>query len=199
MKIFRVVLLLLLTVSCGEGKQPLLGNTDYQKERNATFKDATKSPLSEKDRKHFKGLDFFDFDSSFVITASLERKPESDWFNMKTTTNRLSKERVYGILTFKLDGKEYMLKVYQGEENMNTEGFEDYLFLPFLDNTNGSETYAGGRYIDLRIPNGNSIEIDFNKAYNPYCVYNEKYSCPIVPRENYLDIDVSAGEKDYLK
>ncbi len=199
MKVFRVVLLLLLTVSCGEGKQPLSGNTDYQKERNATFKDATKSPLSEKDRKHFKGLDFFDFDSSFVITASLERKPESEWFNMKTTTSRLSKERVYGILTFKLDGKEYMLKVYQGEENMNTEGFEDYLFLPFLDKTNGSETYAGGRYIDLRIPNGNSIEIDFNKAYNPYCVYNEKYSCPIVPRENYLDIDVSAGEKNYLK
>lgn len=199
MKIFRVILLLLLIGSCGDGKQPLMGTTDYQRERNATFKDATKSPLSEKDRKHFKGLNFFDFDSSFVVNASLERTPNSEWFNMKTTTSRISKERIYGILTFKLDEKEYQLKVYQGEENMNTEGLEDYLFLPFLDNTNGDETYGGGRYLDLRIPSGDLIEIDFNKAYNPYCVYNEKYSCPVVPRANYLNIEVRAGEKIYLK
>jgi uncharacterized protein (DUF1684 family) len=71
------------------------------------------------------------------------------------------------------------------------------LFLPFLDNTNGDTTYGGGRYIDLRIPEGDTIEIDFNKAYNPYCAYNSRYSCPIVPRENYLDTNIEAGVKKF--
>jgi uncharacterized protein (DUF1684 family) len=82
---------------------------------------------------------------------------------------------------------------------MNTEGLEDYLFLPFLDDTNGETTYGGGRYIDLRIPKGDSMEIDFNRAYNPYCVYNDKYSCPIVPRDNYIDLKVEAGLKMFEK
>ena len=75
----------------------------------------------------------------------------------------------------------------------------NYLFLPFLDGTNGEGSYAGGRYIDLRIPEGDRMEIDFNSAYNPYCDYNEKYSCPIVPRANYLPIQIVAGVKAYKK
>ena len=89
------------------------------------------------------------------------------------------------------------MNIYQGEENMQTEGLEDYLFMPFLDDTNGTTSYAGGRYIDLRIPEGDSIIIDFNTAYNPYCAYNEKFSCPIVPRGNYLPIEIKAGLKAY--
>jgi uncharacterized protein (DUF1684 family) len=73
------------------------------------------------------------------------------------------------------------------------------LFLPFLDNSNGGDSYGGGRYIDLRIPSDNELDIDFNTAYNPYCAYNEKYSCPIVPRVNYLDLEVRAGVKVFLK
>jgi uncharacterized protein (DUF1684 family) len=80
---------------------------------------------------------------------------------------------------------------------MQQEGMEDYLFLPFLDETNGFETYGGGRYLDLRIPVGDTIEIDFNTAYNPFCAYNEKYSCPIVPRENYLQTRIEAGVKAF--
>ena len=75
--------------------------------------------------------------------------------------------------------------------------YRDYLFLPFLDATNGIETYGGGRYIDLTIPESNQITIDFNKSYNPYCAYNEKFSCPIVPRENYLSLKVNAGVKRF--
>ena len=125
--------------------------------------------------------------------------PDTEWFNMKTTTDRLSKERVFGILTFELKGKSFELNVYQGQELMQKEGFENYLFLPFLDNTNGTFTYGGGRYIDLEIPEGDIVEIDFNSAYNPYCAYNEKFSCPIVPGENYIDIDVEAGVKAFSK
>lgn len=180
-------------------KQPLIGDTPFQKKMNADFKDASKSPLKSKDLKSFKGLDFFNYDKSFKVTASLKRTPDSEWFFMKTTTDRLSKERVYGVLSFQLKGQEYKLNVYQGEEEMNTPGSEKFLFLPFLDLTNGDSTYGGGRYINLSIPSDDIMEIDFNEAYNPYCVYNEKYSCPIVPRENFLNLKVEAGLKMFRK
>lgn len=198
MRIFIGVAILVL-VSCS-GKQPAsIGDTPFQIKMNADFKDASKSPLKSKDLKSFKGLDFFPFDDTYVVNAQLERTPNSEWFNMRTTTDRLSKERIFGVLSFQLKGKSYALNIYQGEENMTTEGLEDYLFLPFLDDTNGESTYGGGRYIDLRIPTGEKMEIDFNKAYNPYCVYNEKFSCPIVPRSNYLDLKVEAGVKMFVK
>ena len=197
MKHLLTVLLFIATMSCAQEKTPIAGDTEFQRKINAEYKDATKSPLKNKDRKDFKGLDFFKFDSTFVVKASLERTPDSKWFKMQTTTSRVSDERIYGVLTFELKGQTHQLNIYQGKDLMSTEGFEDYLFLPFLDNTNGESTYGGGRYIDMKIPNANTVEIDFNRAYNPYCAYNEKYSCPIVPRENYLDIEVRAGVKKF--
>ena len=191
--------LMSLAFNCAQDKQPLKGETNWQKEQNAMFKDATKSPLKPKDRRNFTGLDFFPFDSSFVVKANLVRTPDSPWFKMKTTTDRVSEERIYGTLSFVLSGDSYQLNVYQGKDNMSEEGFEDYLFLPFLDNTNGDATYGGGRYIDLRIPAGNTIIIDFNQAYSPYCAYNEDYSCPIVPRVNYLNTEIRAGVKSFDK
>lgn len=191
------VLIAILSLGCGPEKRPLEGETEWQRKKNADFKDATKSPLPKKDRNAFTGLDFFEVDSSFVVTAQLIRQPETKFFAMETTTERLTQERVYGVLNFEMKGQHVQLNVYQGEEHLQTEGFEDYLFLPFLDHTNGDATYGGGRYLDLRIPEGNSISIDFNTAYNPYCVYNEKFSCPIVPRINTIAMAVNAGEKIY--
>ncbi|WP_411768323.1 DUF1684 domain-containing protein [Winogradskyella sp. A3E31] len=191
--------LMVISTSCAQKKAKIQGETAWQIAKNAEFKDATTSPLTKKDLKNFKGLDFFKLDSSFVVKAHLKRTPDSKWFNMKTTTDRLSKERIFGIISFNINGEAFELNVYQGQELMQTEGYEDYLFLPFLDNTNGEESYGGGRYIDLRIPKGDSIEVDFNKAYNPLCVYNEKYSCPIVPRVNYIDTEVRAGVKNFKK
>ncbi|WP_425076938.1 DUF1684 domain-containing protein [Psychroserpens sp. S379A] len=199
MKYVISLLILVLLLSCNDEKQPILGDTDYQRKVNAEFKDASKSPLKDKDRKHFTGLDFFKFDSTYVVTAHLKATPNTEWFDMKTTTSRVSPERIYGVLTFELKGQTFTLNVYQGKDTMKQEGFEDYLFLPFLDDTNGDESYGGGRYIDLRIPEGDTIEIDFNKAYNPYCAYNEKYSCPIVPRANYLALRIEAGVKAFKK
>jgi uncharacterized protein (DUF1684 family) len=198
----RYILLLLLcvsTLSCVQEKTPIAGASEFQKEMNSEYKDATSSPLKDRDRKHFKGLDFFEVDSSYITLARLKRTPDTEWFDMKTTTDRVSPERIYGILSFELKGKSYTLNVYQGKDLMKREGLEDYLFLPFLDHTNGEESYGGGRYIDLKIPEGDTITIDFNRAYNPYCAYNEKYSCPIVPRENYLDLEVRAGVKAFDK
>lgn len=199
MRHILIFLLLITSISCGQGKHPIVGDTEFQKEINAEYKDASKSPLKEKDRKNFISLDFFQFDSEYRVTSKLERTPDSEWFKMKTTTSRVSEERVYGVLTFKLKGETYELSAYQGKELMKEDEYKDYLFLPFLDDTNGEETYGGGRYIDLRIPEDDSIEIDFNKAYNPYCAYNAKYSCPIVPRHNYVSTKIEAGVKVFTK
>jgi uncharacterized protein (DUF1684 family) len=199
MKKLLLLFLIVFLVSCAQEKEPILGQTEFQKTLNAEYKDASTSPLKAKDLKTFKGLDFFKFDSSFVVTAILKRTPDTEWFNMRTTTDRLSKERVFGVLSFEIQEQGFQLNVYQGKEMMQTEGYTDYLFLPFMDDTNGSSTYAGGRYIDLRVPEGDTMKIDFNTAYNPYCAYNENYSCPIVPRENYVATEVEAGVKAYEK
>jgi len=199
MKFLIALLIAVFFVSCVQNEKQILDETPFQKKMNAEFKDASRSPLKEKDLKVFKGLDFFSFDSTFVVKATLKRTPDSEWFNMKTTKDGVSKERIYGVLSFELKGQSYQLNVYQGEELMQTEGYKDYLFLPFLDSTNGLSTYAGGRYMDLRIPDGDTIKLDFNSAYNPYCAYNEKYSCPIVPRVNNLNLEVKAGVKAFKK
>ncbi len=199
MKSLYIVMLFIFSVSCAQDKKAVKGDTEFQRELNAEFKDASTSPLKKKDLKTFEGLDFFEFDSVFVVNANLERKPDSKWVKMKTTTSRISEKRIYGIVSFSLNGTDHQLNLYQDRDLMQKEDYADYLFLPFLDETNGETTYGGGRYIDLRIPEGNVISIDFNTAYNPYCAYSERYSCPIVPRENYLGIKIEAGVKSFKK
>jgi hypothetical protein len=181
----------LVLFNCKEGKRFSTTESEFQTSLNALFKDASRSPLKPEDIKTFKGLSFFPVDSSFVVVSKLKKTNTSDFFEMKTSTTRLSKERVFGILSFTIKGLNYSLKVYQSESSVLESS--DYLFLPYLDATNGITTYGGGRYLDLKIPKGDSIWLDFNKSYNPYCVYNERYSCPIVPRENLLPIKVDAG------
>lgn len=194
-----VVLGFLFLWSCAQKKQELQGETEFQRNLNAEFKDASKSPLKDKDRRNFNGLDFFKFDSTYVVQAVFTRTEDEQPFKMKTTTDRLATYVKYGEVSFTLKDEDFKLNVYQDQDLLEDEDFEDYLFLPFLDDTNGEETYGAGRYIDLSIPSGNQMTIDFNTAYNPYCAYNAKFSCPIVPRENYLDAEVKAGVKDYKK
>ncbi|TXE09461.1 DUF1684 domain-containing protein [Gelidibacter salicanalis] len=194
-----VVLGVLFLWSCAQKKQELQGETEFQRKLNAEFKDASKSPLKDKDRRDFNGLDFFKFDSTYVVQAVFTRTEDEQPFKMKTTTDRLATYIKYGEVSFKLKNEDFKLNVYQDQDLLEDEDFKDYLFLPFLDDTNGEETYGAGRYIDLSIPSGNQLTIDFNTAYNPYCAYNAKFSCPIVPRENYLDAEVRAGVKDYKK
>ncbi|WP_276167687.1 DUF1684 domain-containing protein [Zobellia alginiliquefaciens] len=170
---------------------------DYQKEKNEEFKDPETSPLPDRYRKDFESLDFFPPDTTYVVTAKFVRTPEALPFLMPSTTGDSSEETVYGIAHFTLNGKNRKLEVYQNKELMQQEKYRDYLFLPFTDDTNGKQTYTGGRYIDLTIPDGDTIVIDFNTAYNPYCAYNKKFSCPIVPSVNNLDTEILAGVKAF--
>lgn len=199
MKHFIVFFLCCSLWSCAQEKTIIEGQTEWQKEMNANFKDATKSPLTAKGLKNFKGLDFFKFDSAYVVEAELKLTPESKPFKMKTTTDRTPIYRVYAVAIFKLNGETHQLNVYENLGLKNKEGYEDYLFIPFLDDTNGESTYGGGRYLEGRIPEGDTLIIDFNKAYNPYCAYSDRYSCPIVPRINYVKTAVEAGVKAYVK
>ena len=195
MKNFIYIVLSVLILSCAQEKRPLLGKTAHQLKQNSFFKDASTSPLKDKDRKKFKGLDFFDVDSSYVVEANLKATPDSEPFEMKTSTSRLPVYKKYGEVSFKIKGEAFKLNIYQ---NLEMED-ENYLFLPFMDDTNGETSYSGGRYIETSIPQGNILKIDFNTAFNPYCTYNEKYSCPIVPRENYLPTEIKAGVKKFNK
>ena len=170
---------------------------EFQDELNKSYADKEKSPLTEEDFKTFTHLDFFPITDEFIIKAKFIRARKEKPFEMKTTTARLPVYKKYGELHFTFEGNEYKLNVYQNLDLIKKEGYEDYLFLPFTDTTNGEETYIGGRYIDCRIQKELEWTIDFNKAYNPYCAYNYKYSCPIVPIENDLPIAIKAGVKKF--
>lgn len=173
---------------------------DIKKERKAKdleFRDSEKSPLASNEIQQFKGLKYFKPNQTFRVTAKLIKEEVPDTILMKTTTERLPVYIVYGKAYFTINDSNYTLTVYRNVGLMNKPGYEDYLFLPFTDKTNGEETYGGGRYVDARITSGDSIIIDFNRAYNPYCVYSKKYSCPIPPNENHLKVRIIAGEKNY--
>ena len=193
----KILTTLLLFFSLITFAQQKVTAEDFQKKLNVEFADATKSPLTEKDRSDFKGLDFFPIDKAFTVEAKFTKSKNEKSFEMKTTTDRMPLYVKYGEVSFTINGENFKLNVYQNLELIKRPGFKKHLFLPFSDLTSGNETYGGGRYIDLEIPKGKTITIDFNQAYNPYCAYNPKYSCPIVPAENELLTNVNAGVKKY--
>ncbi|MGO4920764.1 DUF1684 domain-containing protein [Maribacter spongiicola] len=212
MRLCIAVLVLGMLISCGQEKKYHDVKNDvastvtsdkladillFQKELNAEFKNPETSPLADRFRINFETLDFFEVDTNYVVVAEFIRTPEALPFSMPTTTDRESTEVLYGIAKFTLNGKAHQLEIYQTPELITQEKYKDYLFLPFTDKTNGAETYGGGRYLDLRIPEGNTIVLDFNKAYNPYCAYNKKFSCPLVPSVNNLKTAVKAGVKAF--
>lgn len=167
----------------------------FQKDLNADFKNPEESPLTKKARRRFIGHNFFPIDEAYRVKAKFIRNKKPVSVQMETTTNRLANYDIYATVEFELKGKLYNLTIYQSHSLRLTEEYKDYLFLPFTDLTNGKDTYGGGRYIDLDIPNGDTLVIDFNKAYSPSCAYNIKYSCPITPAANNLPIRVEAGVK----
>lgn len=168
---------------------------DFQNELNENFKNGETSILLPEDLESFTGLKFYPINLGFRVNAEFVRTPNEVPFLMPTTTDRLPEYVKYAELHFLLEDKVMVLNIYQ---NLHPkEGYEDYLFLPFTDLTSGNGSYGGGRYIDLFIPEGNKIILDFNKAYNPYCAYNAAYSCPIPPEENDLKIRIEAGVRDF--
>ncbi|PID69521.1 MAG: hypothetical protein CR989_01100 [Flavobacteriales bacterium] len=195
-----IVLLMLLSFgACSQQKETFDDYTaeikNFQYQLNREFADKKESPLTAIDLKNFTTLPFFKIDSTYRISAEFTLEENPKIFAMPTTTDRLPLYKKYGTATFELNGKRHSLSVYQNQELIQQPKYKNHLFIPFTDSTNGNETYGGGRYIDVEIPRGDTLIIDFNKAYNPYCAYNTDYSCPIPPAENKLRIAVKAGVK----
>ncbi|MCC6410341.1 MAG: DUF1684 domain-containing protein [Saprospiraceae bacterium] len=146
-------------------------------------------------------LDFFPAAPEWVFRARFEVNPTLVPFNMPTYSGHSAQYQHFGTLYFQKDGKEHSLRLYQNLKLINKPGYEDYLFAPFKDHTNGETTYGGGRYMDMRMGNveveGKIVymALDFNRAYNPWCAYSDGYRCPIPPTENHLEFEVPAGEK----
>ncbi len=152
------------------------------------------SPLKKEDVKYLR---FYEVDSTYRVTATVEIVANAQTFDMPTFSGATQEQIPYALLKFTLNGKPMQLTVYKSVFLSRQPQYKDYLFLPFTDETNGKTTYEGGRYIDLSAKDikGSTMVIDFNKAYNPYCAFGGGYSCPKPPDENHLQFAVEAGEK----
>lgn len=171
--------------------------TKFQEVINSEYADAKTSPLLAEDLAVFKTLDFYPINEKFFVTAKFVRTENEKPFEMKTTGERKPMYVKYGEAYFVLDGKDFKLNIYKNIELSKKEEYKDYLFLPFSDLTCGNESYIGGKYIDMKVPKGETMVIDFNTSYNPYCAYSHKYSCPKVLLENDLNIEIKAGVKKF--
>jgi uncharacterized protein (DUF1684 family) len=196
-KILILVFLSQLSLGFAQVKFDGKSAEKFQKEINVEYADAKTSPLTVDDLATFKSLDFYPISGKFFVTATFVRTEKEKPFGMKTSTERTPTYVKYGEVHFTIDGQALKLNVYRNIELSKKKEYKEYLFLPFSDLSSGNESYIGGKYIDLKIPKGNTIAIDFNKSYNPYCAYNYKYSCPIVPLENDLNIEIRAGVKKF--
>jgi len=196
-------LLFLVTTACQSNEKKLVDNyysngiNSQRAIKNSEFSDSLTSPLNQSDIATFQGLHYFDPDAVYKVKALFSIDTSRPVFSMMTTTDRLPNYRVYGFTDFILKDTLCRLIVYQNVDYMDDPEFGNTLFIPFRDATNGNQTYEAGRYFDIPIPESDSILFDFNMAYNPYCAYDKRWSCPIVPSENWLEIAILAGEKKF--
>ena len=201
MKLFYLIFLMLssymATAQDSAGEAYIKEVQSSRKKKDLEFKRGEKSPVLPKDKRKFKGLQYFPVNPAYKVEATFVRDSSQSPFKMKTSTGRLPDYVKYGELHFTFSGNPHVLTVYQNLELIQKPEYKDYLFIPFMDETNGFDTYGGGRYLDFRIPGGSAVIIDFNQAYNPYCAYSPDYSCPIPPVENHLNVKIEAGEKSY--
>lgn len=168
---------------------------EERKAKDLDFRYNTESPLKEEDREVFTGLHYFKIDSIYKTLAAFKILSEPESILMQTSGTRTPEYLRYAIVSFELGEELHQLTVYKSVKYQDDPKLKDYIFIPFRDLNSGESTYGGGRYLDQKLPEGDSLILDFNKAYNPYCAYNEKYSCVIPPPENSLNIHINAGEK----
>lgn len=194
---FSIVLSGIFLVGCGDNDVRFKREVaDFQREINELFKDPRRTPLSAEERSNFEGLEFFEADPKYRVLAKAERIA-GKVVEIPTTTDRVARYRPYVKLKFELEGKQHELTAYANigfPTNQKKDELEP-LFLPFTDLTNGNETYGGGRYIELERQEGAEWVLDFNHAYNPFCAYNESFSCPLPPSENDINAAIPVGVK----
>jgi len=165
-----------------------------RKEKDRFMRTSPESPfVSSKDE--FTGLNYFPPDIRYRIIANLQPIEQKKAVVLATNDGAEQRYIEYAYAEFKLDGVSNKLLILEITDMGPTRG---KLFLAFGDETSAAETYGAGRYLDLtKTPGSTTIKLDFNHAYNPYCAYNNTFSCPLPPRENILSIPIKAGERNY--
>jgi uncharacterized protein (DUF1684 family) len=155
-----------------------------------------RKPISPEE---ISSISYFPFKKYWQIEATYTPLDKEPVFQMPTYSGVTRDYRKFGIATFMHKKKKITLFLYQNMALFRQPQYKDYLFLPFKDETNGFETYGGGRYMDVRISTlkDGKIILNFNKAYNPYCAYGDGFNCPIPPLENHLNFSIKAGERDF--
>ena len=203
--LLSIAIIIFFAIGCQTGSQktnPDQYIENIQKERNKKdieLVDTATSRFNEDERTHFavKGLQYFPPDINYYVDAEFIVDTSTPAFQMATTTDRKPNYRIYGYLDFILKDTACRLTVFQNVDIKDHPEHGKFLFIPFMDNTNEFTTYGAGRYIDILIPSASQIQLDFNNAYNPYCAYADRWSCPLVPFDNHLDVSIFAGEKKY--
>ena len=156
-------------------------------DKDSYLKKDTASPIEDKEK--FTGLKYFDINPAYKIAGKIDRVTSGQTINITMSGGEVEEYEAYGNVKFEIEGIKCVLKIFKTPEGN--------LFLPFKDLTSNKETYGSGRYLDFGIDDvkENQINIDFNRAYHPYCTYNQTFTCPVPPAENTLNVAVKAGEK----
>lgn len=163
----------------------------WRADKDRYMREAPDSPVPEAERANFPPLPYYPIDPSYRVAAALTMAPGDEVLELPTSTGLRRKMRKIGALRFTLKGQELALTAFVDASTNDVSR----LFVPFGDLTSGPETYPGGRYLDLDRTATGIYDLDFNRAYHPFCVFNEKFDCPYPPRENRLPVPIRAGER----
>lgn len=196
-RFFLIAILVLITglTNAQSYNESILAHREKYKN---DFLEYERSPLKSADLQYLR---FFEPDENFRVTADFIKTNDAIPFDLPTMNGKTKKYIEYGKINFELKERKFALTLYQGIALLEDPELRDYLFLPFTDSTNGEESYINGRYLEFRIGDikHDKLDLDFNKAYNPYCAFSDGYSCPKPPEENALAIAVRAGEMSFGK
>lgn len=204
MKFSRIIIAVILLAIAGIGFYSLSSGSNDEEYRTALLaerkqkddfmKSSEESPFGE-ERNFFTGLKYFDPDLKYRVRANLQSIESKKVLLLPTSSGTENQYLEYAWVEFELDGTKNKLLLLEVMAMGPTRGT---LFLAFADETSAKETYGSGRYLEVKkVPGASTLVLDFNKAYNPYCAYAEKYECPFPPRENILKVAIRAGEKNY--
>lgn len=183
---------LLLLATCSAKSLPYGEQiADWHTEKDRFMRESPDSPIPQEQRGSYPALTYFPTDPSYRVPAMLQPSPPGPIVEMPTSTGQLDKMKRVGKLAFTLRGQAMTLGAFLEADQSDLQ----LLFVPFRDLTNGTETYSGGRYLQLQRTATGVYDLDFNRAFFPYCFYNKSYDCPYPPPENRLSVPIRAGER----
>lgn len=192
--IFAIVAITIFNfLTIGESSEDYNERIEQERKDKNGYMLSSSSPLTDEDKREFKGLNYYPINEDFKVTARIEKTNNKQPIFIESTTGEQLKYIPFATAKFELNETEQTVMLYQDWEEKDP----NKLSLMFADGTSAAETYGGGRYVDVMYRNTNSVIIDFNLAYNPFCHFNPEFSCPIPPSQNLLEIPIRAGEKIY--